>query len=89
MNPLLTLQHPAKASSIPRPDSECYTEATPSVSGSDCEDSDIDVDTDVSVACGRVEEGLGQAEVQDVPVVPPKLPRRGLRSHITLGEEIL
>ena len=47
------------------------------------------MDTDASVAGGRVEEGLGQAEVQEVPVVPPKQPRRGLCSHITLGEEIL
>ena len=86
---MLRLQHPAKASPIPESDSECYTEATPRVSGSDCEDSDVDVDTDASVAGGRVEEGLGQAEVHDMPVVPPKQPRRGLRSHITLGEEIL
>ena len=47
------------------------------------------MDTDANIAGGRVEEGLGQVEVQDVPVVPPKQPGRGLRSHITLGEEIL
>ena len=63
------------------------------------------MDTDASVAGGRVGERLGQAEVQDVPVVvmqmdlevqggriglvPPKQPRKGLRSQITLGEEVL
>ena len=154
-NPLLTLQHPAKAPPPPESDSECYTEATYSVSGSDCQDSDVDIDTDASVAGGqveerleqaevqdvldmdmdasvadgqvedasvadgqaedasiadgrvedasvadgqaedasvadgRVEEGFRQVEVQDMPVVPSKQPRRRLRSHITLGEEIL
>ena len=96
-NPLLTLQHPAKASPLPGSDSEYYTEVTPSVSGTDSEDSDVD--TDASVAGG-------QAEVQDVPVVvtqidlevqggrigllvPPKHPRRGLCSQIAPREEIL
>ena len=64
-------------------DSECYTEATPSLYGSD-EDSDVEQDIGIE----QVKE-----EVQNLIVermIPPiRFKRGGLRSQIILGEEIL
>ena len=71
-------------------DSECYTEATPSLYGSD-EDSDVEQDS--QVVQGQVQERVVEEEVQNLTVermIPPiGFGRGGLRSQIILGEEIL
>ena len=71
-------------------DSECYTEATPSLYGSD-EDSDVEQDS--QVVQGQVQERVVEEEVQNLTVermIPPiRFGRGGLRSQIILGEEIL
>ena len=71
-------------------DSECYTEATPSLYGSD-EDSDVEQDS--QVVQGQVQERVVEGGVRNLTVermIPPiRFGRGGLRSQIILGEEIL
>ena len=81
-------------------DPECYTEATPSLYGSD-EDSDVEQDIgieqvkeqDSQVVQGQVQERVVEEEVQNLTVermIPPiRFGRGGLRSQIILGEDIL
>ena len=96
---LLTLQHPPKEPPpLPESDSECYTDPTTSFSKSDDDlHSDEDLNMDVSLEQEEVQDAdvgqtqdmpmeIRQVEVQDAPVGARF--RGGLRSQITLGEEI-
>ena len=83
-------------------DSKCYTEATPSLYGSD-EDSDVEQDIGIEQVEGhdagvkqvqeQVQGRVVEEEVQNLTVermIPPiRFRRGGLRSQIILGEEIL